>query len=253
LSVVGIVTALAAEARAFPIAERSRGTMRRLADGSLLIVGGIGPAAAAAAARSVLAAGATALASSGFAGGLEPALRAGTILLPGEVISAAGAAYATTEAWRLQLWAALAGHAALAEGRLLSTARMIDDVAGKSAALRGSGAAAVDMESVAVAEVAAAHGMPFLAARVIVDTAADTLPRAVLAATRSGHLRIGRLIGGLMLAPAELAGLLRLAQRYRAANRSLELLARVGLRAPPGTADAADAAGAADVAGAPLA
>jgi hypothetical protein len=56
-----------------------------------------------------------------------------------------------------------------------------------------------------------------------------------------------------MLAPAELAGLLRLAQRYRAANRSLELLARVGMRAPPGTADAADAAGAADVAGAPLA
>jgi nucleoside phosphorylase len=100
LSVVGIVTALAAEARAFPIAERPRGTMRRLADGSLLIVGGIGPAAAAVAARSVLAAGATALASWGFAGGLDPALRAGTILLPGEVISAAGATYATSDAWR---------------------------------------------------------------------------------------------------------------------------------------------------------
>jgi hypothetical protein len=76
---------------------------------------------------------------------------------------------------------------------------------------------------------------------VIVDTAADALPRAVLAATRSGHVRIGRLIGGLFLAPAELPGLLRLAQRYRAANSSLTVLARLGMRAPPGMADAAGA------------
>ena len=105
-------------------------------------------------------------------------------------------------------------------------------MAGKAAAFRDTGAAAVDMESLAVAEVAAAHGLPFLAVRVIVDTAGDALPAAVLAATRSGRVHIGRLIGALALAPAQIPGLLRLAQRYRAASRSLAALARVGPQAP---------------------
>jgi hypothetical protein len=41
-------------------------------------------------------------------------------------------------------------------------------------------------------------------------------------------LQVWRLMGELVRAPAELASLLRLAQRYRAANRSLAAVARVG-------------------------
>ena len=89
----------------------------------------------------------------------------------------------------------------------------------------GPGAVAVDMESLSVAEVAAAHDLPFIAVRVIVDTAADMLPRAIMAASRGGHLNIPRLIGGLAAAPLELIALIRLAQRYRAATRSLAAVA----------------------------
>ncbi len=229
---VGIVTALAAEARAFSIARSGPGAPARLADGTLVTVGGIGAAAAADAARRLIGAGATALASWGLAGGLDPALRAGTIFLADEVVSPSGGARTTAAPWRLRLAAAVAAHAAVVSGRLLTSARAIDDVAGKAAAFRDTGAAAVDMESLAVAEVAAAHGLPFLAVRVIVDTAGDALPAAVLAATRSGRVHIGRLIGALALAPAQIPGLLRLAQRYRAASRSLAALARVGPQAP---------------------
>ena len=77
------------------------------------------------------------------------------------------------------------------------------------------------MESLGVAEVAAARGLPFMAVRVIVDTAGDVLPRAVVAASQAGQVSMRRLIGGLALAPLELVAMIRLAQRYRAALRSL--------------------------------
>jgi len=93
---------------------------------------------------------------------------------------------------------------------------------------RETGAVAVDMESLSIAEVAAAHSLPFVAVRVIVDTATDVLPRAVTAANRAGQVSMRRLIGGLALAPLELVALIRLAQRYRAAMRSLAAVARSG-------------------------
>jgi hypothetical protein len=61
--------------------------------------------------------------------------------------------------------------------------------------------------------------------RVIVDTAADVLPRAVVAASRAGQVSLRRLLGGLAMAPLELVPLIRLAQRYRAATRSLSAVA----------------------------
>ena len=240
MSVVGIVTALAAEARAFALAERRQGAPAALADGSLLAVGGIGFAAAAAAARTLIEAGARALASWGMAGGLDPAMRAGTIFLPCEVISRDGSGYATAPRWRARLSAAVAALEPVARGKLLSSAYPIDAVAGKAAAFRETGAAAVDMESLAVAEVAAAHRLPFIAVRVIIDTASDTLPGAVLAATRSGEVKIWRLAAALALAPADLGPLIRLAQRYRLASRSLAALARAGPLAPLAFANGAD-------------
>jgi adenosylhomocysteine nucleosidase len=109
----------------------------------------------------------------------------------------------------------------VAGGVLLTSPQPIDAVADKAAAFRETGAAAVDMESAGVAEVAAAYGLPFIAVRVIVDTAADVLPRAVMAASRGGHVNIPRLIGGLAAAPLDLIALMRLARAYRAATRSL--------------------------------
>jgi hypothetical protein len=66
-----------------------------------------------------------------------------------------------------------------------------------------------------------------------VDSAQDALPHAVTAAADSaGHLHMWRLIGALARAPGDLAPLLRLAKRYRAASRSLAVLARAGSLAP---------------------
>jgi len=116
----------------------------------------------------------------------------------------------------------------VAGGKLLTSAQAIATLEDKARAYRETGAGLVDMESLGVARIAAMHGMPFIAVRVIVDTAADVLPAAVAAASRDGQVRIGRLIRALAGSPADLGAILRLAQRYRAATRSLAAVARGG-------------------------
>lgn len=229
MNAVGVVAALAAEARALGPALRRAGDVSYLRNGSLLAVGGMGAAAAEVSAAKLIEAGASALMSFGLAGGLDPALAAGSMVFPGEVISREGARFATSMDWRHRLSAAAEGLGAVSAGGLLSSARAIDSVAEKAAVFRDTGAVAVDMESLAIAQVAAAHRLPFVAVRVIVDTAADELPRAVLTASLGGQVRIWRLLGAIALAPAELGALLRLAGRYRTATRRLAAVARATL------------------------
>jgi adenosylhomocysteine nucleosidase len=226
---VGVVAALASEARTLgpsmprggdpPLSE-----LAVLGAGSLLALSGIGRAAAAAAAQALVDAGVSALMTFGMAGGLDPALKPGSVVIPREVISPDGTRYAACRAWREQVAAAVSALRAVSEGNLLTSTQAIETPADKAAAFHTTGAAAVDMESAAVAEIAAKHNLPFIAVRVIVDTAADMLPRAVVAASRAGKVQLARLIGGLILAPREIASMIRLAQRYRIAMRSLRAI-----------------------------
>jgi adenosylhomocysteine nucleosidase len=193
-------------------------------DGALLAVSGIGREAAERAARSLVEAGVAALMTFGMAGGLDPALKAGNVVLPCELISADGTRFVAFRSWRERVAGAVSPLRAMSAGNLLASAHAIDTPAEKSAAFRDTGAVAVDMESAAVAAIAARHNLPFIAVRVIVDTAADTLPRAVVNASRAGQVQVGRLIAGLIVAPGEIAALIRLAQRYRIAMRSLRAI-----------------------------
>jgi adenosylhomocysteine nucleosidase len=232
LNGVGVVCALASEARHLgPISQQE--PIQSLPDGTLVAVTGMGPRAASAGAAALIEAGCTALASFGLAGGLDPDLEAGAVLLPAEVIGTDSQRVVTHEEWRRRVAVAVATHAPVRSGSLITTPHAIASVADKADLFRTTGAAAVDMESLAVGEVASRHGLPFIAVRVIVDSAGDVLPRAVTAAAdKQGRLQIWRLIGALTLAPRELAPLIRLARRYRAANRSLAAIARTGSLAP---------------------
>ena len=203
--------------------------MAALADGKLLTVAGIGDAAATLAANNLVAAGATALVSWGMAGGLDPALRAGQIFLPAQIVAADGMVLATDARWREQLRAALAARQPLSEGRLLTSFAAITSVAQKASLFHVSGAAAVDMESAAIALVAQAHGLPFIAVRVIVDVATDALPGCfVAAADLTGRVNIGRLLARLCRRPQDVVPLTRLTRRYLEARRALAAVAHSG-------------------------
>jgi nucleoside phosphorylase len=230
---VGVVAALSVEARTWGEARRRPDGLSALTDGTLVALSGMGPAAATAAASALVDAGARGLMSFGLAGGLDPELRAGSIVLPSAVISRDGERFATSTDWRARLVAALDATKALRNGAqgpviagtLLTSARAIDTLEAKAAAFKATGAVAVDMESLAVAKVASGHSLPFIAVRVIVDTAADVLPRAVVAASAGGQVRIGRLLGELALAPVECVAMIRLARRYRTATRAMAAVA----------------------------
>lgn len=229
---IGIVAALAAEARTLGPAARRGAGLRELSDGALLAVSGIGAAAADAAARRLVLSGVAALVSFGMAGGLDPTLVCGAVLLPEEVVAFLGtgsaAATATSRGWRQRMRAALPAACIACEGRLLTTERPIGRPDAKALAGRQARAVGVDMESAAIAMVAGQAGLPFIALRVIVDTAADELPAAVIAASDRGELRAGRLLAGLARAPGEIGGLIRLGLRYRTASRVLTALVRPG-------------------------
>jgi adenosylhomocysteine nucleosidase len=229
LSAVGIVAALAAEARALGPVVRRIGDLIHLRNGALMAVSGMGAAAAETAAATLIDSGASALMSFGLAGGLDPKLAAGSMVFPTAVISRSGLVFLTSTEWLGRLNAAVQDLGPVCAGNLLTSAQAIESVADKAAAFHDTGAVAVDMESLAVAQVAAARGVPFVAVRVIVDTAADALPRAVMSASCSGQVHIWRLLGAIARDPAELGALIRLAGRYRTATRRLTAVARAAL------------------------
>jgi len=244
LNSAGVVAALAAEARVLGPAQQKGQGLALLADGNLLVVSGMGPKAARSAAQRLLDAGATSLVSWGLAGGLDPDLEAGAVCVPREVIAADGSRLRTARGWQESLSSSVSSARCVGNEPLLTAEHALETAADKSAARRATGACAVDMESSAVAQVAAAHGVPFIAVRVIVDTARDGIPPAVAGASHAGRLRIGRLILGLIRSPFEIAALLRLARRYRVALRSLRAVAALGKLEPPLANGAASAAAA---------
>jgi adenosylhomocysteine nucleosidase len=196
-----------------------------LGGGALLAVSGIGLAAAAAAAIALVEAGASALMSFGMAGALDPTLKPGCVVLPRELLFGKDRRYSADAIWRERVAVELRLLHELSEGLLLTSDEAIDTPKQKAAAFDGTGAVAVDMEGSAVAEVAAKHNLPFIAVRVIVDTAADSVPPAVIAASRAGRVKIARLMMAVAASPGEIPMLMRLAQRYRVAMRTLRAIA----------------------------
>jgi len=222
LSVTGVVAALDFEAR----------SLGKCREQILLSTCGIGAGNAARAARSLAAAGAGALLSWGVAGALDPALRCGTAVLPIEVLRQ-GRRFQTDRLWRGRVAAALQGRVPLVSGVLLTSEVAVAAAALKSSLFQDTGAAAVDMESAAVAEVAAEFGLPFLALRVILDTARDSLPDSVLRsfqAPATGRARAAPArprLWPLLCAPGDWGALLRLARQYRVAGRALRACCRL--------------------------
>ena len=199
---IGIVVGLAAEAR---IARRS---------GCLIETGGGTPDGARAAARRLLARNVTTLVSFGLAGGLDPLLRPGDVIVPEWVITR-DHRIATDPAFNASIGGPTP-HALLgADGIAVS----VDD---KRRAWLTTGCAAVDLESGAVALVAEEAGRPFAVLRAICDPAERDLPPAALAALdRRGAIGLGRVIASVIAHPGQVAALLALARDAAAARRAL--------------------------------
>jgi adenosylhomocysteine nucleosidase len=196
---------------------------RRL--GVPVVVGGGTTAGAEAAARRAVAAGATALLSFGLAGGLDPNLRPGALVVPSAVLC--DGALSTADSVLLQL---LGG---ATQRVLVAVNAVVADAAGKRRLWEATQAAALDLESGAVARVATAQGLPFAALRAVCDPAERDLPPAALVALDvHGGIGLARIAASVIARPAQLPALLRLAADAAAARRTLAATSRFPLRGP---------------------
>lgn len=158
--------------------------------------------------------GATALVSFGFAGGLDPILKSGSLVIPRQVIDGA-ALYRCDEALVERFGGSTVD--------LLTGAHEIASTIRTKAVLHHTtGAAAVDMESVGVARVAMAQSVPFAVMRAVSDPADRDLPPASLVAIDSlGRIMLGQVLASLLRQPAQIVDMVRLASNAAAARRSL--------------------------------
>ncbi len=183
---------------------------------------GIGPERAYLAAKALLDNGATALLSWGSAGGLDPRLAAGSLVLPKEVIGADHSAYQTDAAWHVRLCIRLKGHIDFHTGPLSESPVVLATWTEKADLFRRSGAIAVDMESAAVARAAQEAPVPFLVVRAIADSADMAIPAGALRAIGPhGGLHLSRLLQGASRHPSQLIELVRLGRAFHAAQVTL--------------------------------
>lgn len=165
--------------------------------------------------------------SFGLAGGLDPALKAGDLVIASAVIDASERCEADAG-----LIAALRAVDPRAAGGVIANVEApLASVAGKAACRQRCGAVAVDMESLAAARFAARHGLPFAMLRAISDPAETTLPPLAQVALRpDGGLAFGAIIRSLLAQPAQIAELPALA---RGSGRAFATLARIRRLAAP--------------------
>lgn len=198
-----------------------------LANGHRLALSGIGAARAAATANELVTAGASALVSWGSAAGLDPALTAGTLTLPARIFAANHDQYITHDRWRQRIASNIGNDCRVVTDVTLAEApQVLATTEAKSSLALATRGAAADMESAAIARVAAEHGVPLLVVRAIADDAYTALPASARAAIAdTGRLAPWVFIRALITARSELhtelRGLKHIATGFRSAQRVL--------------------------------
>ena len=143
--------------------------------------------------------------SAGIAGGLDPELKPGSIVIDGDPATLVQLALALPDA---------------KIGKVIGQ----DGIAANPAMKRKLAVlgVAVDMESHIAAAVASAQGLPFGAVRVISDTADETLPPAALVGMRpDGGMALGKVLASLVRNPGQLPDLIRIGRQSSLAFNNL--------------------------------
>jgi adenosylhomocysteine nucleosidase len=166
--------------------------------------------------------GCRAVLSFGIAGGLDPSLAAGDVVVATGVI-------ADGERWPAHPALAESFAASLAAGGI--NVRRADiagvdhpllDAESKARVRERTSAAAVDMESHVASGFAARHGLMFAALRIVCDPATRSMPAVVANALRpDGGIDHFAIVADLLKRPRELANLSRLAGEARTSFRAL--------------------------------
>lgn len=160
--------------------------------------------------------------SFGIAGGLDPALAPGDILV-GTAVSHGDRRHSARNSLSDALMANLERrHGVVGTGDFVGSDEAIIRIEDKAALRARTGAAAVDMESHVVAEWADRHDLPFSILRVVSDPAHRALPPLAATALRpDGRIDISRVVMGIARRPNQIPALADAGRDARAAFGAL--------------------------------
>jgi adenosylhomocysteine nucleosidase len=183
----------------------------------------------------LIAEGAEAILSFGLAGGLDPSIPPGALIVPEGVLlpeSDGLKVLETDRRWRNRLVNLLSSGSEVRENPLLCSFEPVLGVADKAKLHQDSEAGAVDMESALIARAAANRSVPFLALRAVSDCAATAIPAAAASAmTPGGRLNIWPIIVALATGQLNLLDLLHVGRQSQLAAGNLSRAVHAALPA----------------------
>ena len=167
--------------------------------------------------------GCRAVMSFGIAGGLDPDLVPGDVLVASAIVTP-GQRHAADSLIAEAMLRALEGSGLrVRSATLAGVDAAVLTVAHKAALRRATGCAGVDMESHVAAAFAERHGLPFAALRIVCDPAERAIPAfAATALKPDGEPDIRAVLSAVARSPSQIGPLIRLARDSGTAFASLK-------------------------------